>query len=462
MMLIPEGSFNMGSPEDEPERSASEEPVHRVNVPSFFMGKYPVTQVQWRVVASFPQVKRKLRLDPSHFKGDNRPVECVSWYDAVEFCQRLSQYTHRSYRLPTEAEWEYACRAGTTTPFHFGETITTDLANYRGTDSTESGWSGSYGRGLKGKYRDETTPVDYFGIANAFGLCDMHGNVWEWCLDHWQENYKGTLNYGSAWLTDDESAWRLLRGGSWYSIPRYCRCASRNNNNPVHDDLNIGFRVVCELPRSILAESPFTSYTQKELETDTNETPLTASPMDFSEIIARTNVELKRLGWTNQQGRDYLIKTYGKRSRQLLTDEQLLDFLHYLESEPSPTASPIDFSEIIARTNVELKRLGWTNQQGRDYLIKTYGKRSRQLLTDEQLLDFLHYLESEPSSTASPIDFSEIIARTNVELKRLGWTNQQGRDYLIKTYGKRSRQLLTDEQLLDFLHYLESEPSPQE
>jgi formylglycine-generating enzyme required for sulfatase activity len=249
MMLIPKGSFNMGSPEDELERSAKEEPVHQVNVPSFFMGKYPVTQAQWRVVASLPQVKRKLRLDPSHFKGDNRPVECVSWYDAVEFCQRLSQYTNRSYRLPTEAEWEYAARAGTTTPFHFGETITTDLANYRGTDHKEYSWSGSYGRGPKGEYRKETIPVDHFGIANAFGLCDMHGNVWEWCLDYWHDNYEGAPNDGSAWLTYDESAYRLLRGGSWSYNPWFCRCASRNRRDPGNGDNYIGFRVVCECPR---------------------------------------------------------------------------------------------------------------------------------------------------------------------------------------------------------------------
>jgi len=335
MMLIPEGSFNMGSPEDEPERSASEEPVHRVNVPSFFMGKYPVTQAQWKIVSSLPQVMRKLNPDPSHFKGDNRPVESVSWYDAVEFCQRLSQYTNRSYRLPTEAEWEYAARAGTTTPFHFGETITTDLANYRGTDGEEYGWLGAYGRGSKGEFREETTPVDHFGIANAFGLCDVHGNVWEWCLDHWHDNYEGAPNDGSAWLTDDKSALLILRGGSWNIIPIDCRSASRFSYNSGFDYSNIGFRVVCELPRILLAESPFTSYTQKKLETDRNETSSTASPMDFS-IIGRTNMELKRLGWTNQQGRDYLIETYGKRSRQLLTDEQLLDFLHYLESEPSP------------------------------------------------------------------------------------------------------------------------------
>ena len=249
MMLIPEGSFNMGSPEDEQERSASEGPVHRVNVSSFFMGKYPVTQAQWQVVASFPQVNRELKPDPSHFKGDNRPVESVSWYDAVEFCQRLSQYTHRTYRLPTEEEWEYACRAGTTTPFHFGETITTDLANYDGTDDKDGKWSGSYGRGPKGEYREETTPVDHFGIANAFGLSDMHGNVWEWCLDHLHSNYEEAPNDGSAWLTDGESDPRMIRGGSWSDYPSYCRSASGLNNNPDNDENDIGFRVVCEFPR---------------------------------------------------------------------------------------------------------------------------------------------------------------------------------------------------------------------
>jgi formylglycine-generating enzyme required for sulfatase activity len=252
MMLIPEGSFNMGSPEDEQERSASEEPVDLVKVPSFFMGKYPVTQAQWKIVASLPQVNRKLKPNPSCFKGDNRPVDSVNWYHVVEFCQRLSQHTNRTYRLPTEAEWEYACRAGTTTPFHFGETITTDLANYDGTDDKDGLWSGSYGRGPKGEHRKETTAVNHFGIANAFGLCDMHGNVWEWCLDHWHDDYQGAPDDGSAWLTDDESARRVLRGGSWYYNPRYCRSASRYGDYPDFGIDHVGVRVVCVLPTIFL------------------------------------------------------------------------------------------------------------------------------------------------------------------------------------------------------------------
>jgi formylglycine-generating enzyme required for sulfatase activity len=213
------------------------------------MGKYPVTQAQWKIVASLPQVNRELKPAPSYFKGDKRPVESVSWYDAVEFCARLSQHTHRTYRLPTEAEWEYACRAGTTTPFHFGETITTDLANYRGTDNKEYGLSGSYGREPLGEDRRKTTAVDHFGIANAFGLCDMHGNVWEWCLDHWHDNYENAPNDGSAWLTDKEDARRVVRGGSWDYNPRYCRCASRDYNYPGDDYENFGFRVVCVFSR---------------------------------------------------------------------------------------------------------------------------------------------------------------------------------------------------------------------
>jgi formylglycine-generating enzyme required for sulfatase activity len=250
MMRIPEGKFLMGSPQDELDRYDGESPRHEVNVSSFFMGKYPVTQAQWRFVAGLTPVRQELKPDPSYFKGNLRPVESVNWWDAVEFCDRLSQYTGREYRLPSEAEWEYACRAGTTTPFHFGETITTDLANYCGVDGGTS-YKGFYGRGLKGEYREETTPVDHFGIANAFGLCEMHGNVWEWCLDHWHESYEGAPEDGSAWLSQDENSSRVLRGGSWHNYPGDCRSATRYGINPAFDYNDLGFRVVCVVPRTL-------------------------------------------------------------------------------------------------------------------------------------------------------------------------------------------------------------------
>jgi formylglycine-generating enzyme required for sulfatase activity len=156
-----------------------EKPQHQVTVQPFSMGKFQVTQVQWKAVATLTKVNRDLKPEPSKFKGDNRPVEQVSWYDAIEFCDRLSRKTGKPYRLPSEAEWEYACRAGTTTPFHFGETITSELANYNA--------NYTYGAGVKGIYREQTTPVGSFGVANSFGLYDMHGQVWEWCADHWHD-----------------------------------------------------------------------------------------------------------------------------------------------------------------------------------------------------------------------------------------------------------------------------------
>ncbi len=247
MVAIPGGTFVMGSPPDEAQRYEDESPQHTVTVQPFFLGKYPITQAQWRFVAQLPQVNSEIDSDPSRFKGDNLPVESISWYNVVEFCDRLSQYTGRPYRLPSEAEWEYACRAGTTTPFHFGETITTDVANYRGTDDEENKWSGSYGKGPKGIYRKETTEVGSFDVANAFGLSDMHGQVWEWCADLWHDNYEGAPTDGRAWLDDndnDNQFW-LLRGGSWGGNPDYCRSAYRLRFNPDFFNYDLGFRVVC-------------------------------------------------------------------------------------------------------------------------------------------------------------------------------------------------------------------------
>ena len=247
MMRIPAGRFLMGSPEDERDRFPSEGPQREVVVSQFLMAKYPITQAQWRVVAAMPQVKCGLNSDPSRFKGDDLPVERVSWYDAVEYCARLTLHTQRQYRLPTEAEWEYACRAGTVTPFHFGQTITTDLANYCGEDRKvgKINYSGFYGSDPKGEYREKTTLVDQFDIANAFGLSDMYGNVWEWCQDHWHENYEGAPIGSSVWLTDDEAANRLLRGESWFNFPRNCRSGTRSFNSPDLAVNVVGFRVSC-------------------------------------------------------------------------------------------------------------------------------------------------------------------------------------------------------------------------
>ena len=246
MVAIPGGTFIMGSPESEERRDDSESPQHKVTVPPFFMGKYSVTQAQWRVVAGLPRVNRELNPNPSYFKGDNLPVEQISWYDSEEFCARLSKYTGQNYRLPSESEWEYACRAGTTTPFHFGETITTELVNYN------SGHT--YGKAPKGIDRESTTEVGSSGLANSFGLYDMHGNVWEWCADNWHSNYTNAPNNGTPLIdedNDEDNKSRVLRGGSWYNDPRNCRSASRSRVDWDEGlDDGIGFRVVSCAPRT--------------------------------------------------------------------------------------------------------------------------------------------------------------------------------------------------------------------
>lgn len=243
MVAIPGGTFMMGSPEDRIwwNHSIPSDP-QQVTFAPFFVGKYPITQVQWETVATLPQVSFSLNPKPYRMKGKNLPVDSVSWYDAVEFCARVSNKTGRVYRLPSEAEWEYACRAGTTTPFHFGETITPELANC-------------------GKQKNYLTPVGHFNVANAFGLYDMHGNVYEWCAYHWHDSYKGAPTDGSIWLDShshvdrllrvdswngNPESYRLLRGGSCVSNPESCRSASRNGYYPVgRHDYYVGFRVVC-------------------------------------------------------------------------------------------------------------------------------------------------------------------------------------------------------------------------
>lgn len=252
MVLVPGGRYLMGQTEAEKEeliRQVGEEdykkyyarelPQHSVTVPSFFMGRYPITQAQYeRVMGRNPATE----YDTDRFVAANKPVVGVNWHDAVAFCDRLSSLTARPYRLPTEAEWEYACRAGTTTPFSVGKTLTTEVANYDGNTT--------YDNGPKGEYRKETTPVDHFGVANAFGLCDMHGNVYEWCQDYWHSNYEGAPVDGSAWVEGGDSDRRILRGGSWGGFPRSCRSAFRYDFVPGLDDDFVGFRVCCSAPRT--------------------------------------------------------------------------------------------------------------------------------------------------------------------------------------------------------------------
>ena len=240
---IPPGSFMMGSPKSEADRS-NDETQHQVTLTKgFYMGVHPVTQEQWQAV---------MGNNPSHFKAgneqvswlmrwfkqgsqkkpeENLPVEQVSWEDCQEFLKRLRDQDKKPYRLPTEAEWEYACRAGTTTPFYFGPTISTDQANYDG--------NYTYGSGKKGVYREKTTPVGTFP-KNAWGLHDMHGNVWEWCQD-WYGDYTTSAVVDPQGPNSGES--RVLRGGSWFNYPDYCRAAFRYWHEPGFRYKLIGLRV---------------------------------------------------------------------------------------------------------------------------------------------------------------------------------------------------------------------------
>jgi formylglycine-generating enzyme required for sulfatase activity len=262
MLRIPAGSFEMGAPETEAESTERERPVHRVTLGEFLLGQTPITQAQWRAVAEWKRLGNEpvdrwpesldanpiaKLTDPERFRGEQRPVVNVSWFDAQAFCQRLALRTGKNYALPSEAQWEYACRAGTTTPFHYGATISTELANYNG--------RGVYGDGEKGEYRQQTTDVASFP-ANPWGLHDMHGNVWEWCTDYWHDNYEDAPNDGRAWVDGEadqnqninkkvNTNWRLLRGGSWVNGPRNCRSAFRFNFRPVIRYSFFGFRVCC-------------------------------------------------------------------------------------------------------------------------------------------------------------------------------------------------------------------------
>ena len=223
LSLIPPGQFTMGSPPDE-EWHRDGEVLHRVTLSkAFYIGTTEVTQAQWLAL---------MGENPSFFEDEDLPVETVTWDQAAEFCRKLSDKEGQTYRLATEAEWEYACRAGTETPFHTGPTITPKQANYDGNHK--------YGNGPKGPFRETTTPGNTFA-PNAWGLHDMHGNVWEWCADWYAEYPKGPATDPTG---PSEGQRRIMRGGCWINFPAICRSANRASVPPVSWNFHLGFRVV--------------------------------------------------------------------------------------------------------------------------------------------------------------------------------------------------------------------------
>jgi formylglycine-generating enzyme required for sulfatase activity len=247
LVLIPAGKFKMGSPETEAERE-DKELLHEVSITRpFYMGAYTVTQGEWKKVIGKDS---KSHFDARNGGGPDFPAENMRWSEAVEFCQKLTalpeeKKAKRTYRLPTEAEWEYACRAGTTTPFHYGKSLSGKQANFNG--------DFPYGDAARGPYLKRTAKVGSYE-PNAWGLYDMHGNVAEWCSDYYDPNYyrdspkadprgpdKGVLP------TDYKDFYRVVRGGCWLDEARACRSAYRWRAMP-HDAYRlIGFRVVCEV-----------------------------------------------------------------------------------------------------------------------------------------------------------------------------------------------------------------------
>lgn len=221
MVFIPGGAFQMGSNNGDDD----EKPVHRIKIDDFYIGKYEVSQLQWQAL---------MGSNPSSFKGNNLPIERVSWNDAQEFIQKLNDKTGKHYRLPTEAEWEYACRSGTSTPFNTGQNLSASQANYDG--------NYPYNGAAKGIYRESTTPVGSFR-PNSFGLYDMHGNVWEWCSDWFDSGYyaKSPPNNPTGSAT---GSIRVLRGGSWYDFAQNCRTANRDYDSPGNRYDALGFRLV--------------------------------------------------------------------------------------------------------------------------------------------------------------------------------------------------------------------------
>jgi len=227
LIAIPAGAYYMGSRQSE--GNPDERPQHFVTIKLFMMGKFLITQEQWKTIMG--------RSSRCRFKGNNLPIEQVSWKDSRNFCKRLSERTKRNYHLPSESQWEYACRAGTSTPFSFGETLTSDLANYNG----------------EHVYKDEPRGIYFHSTSeggkyppNAFGLYDMHGNLMEWCADNWIDDYHMSPRDDSAYRMFDNQ-YHVARGGSWHDTPHVCRSAARIRFEQNAAEDYIGFRVACDL-----------------------------------------------------------------------------------------------------------------------------------------------------------------------------------------------------------------------
>lgn len=228
--LIPPGQFEMGSPKSE-EWHRPNEVLHRVTLTkAFYMSVTEVAQAQWQII---------MGSNPSFEIGDKLPVDTVTWDQAAEFCRKLTKKEGVTYRLATEAEWEYACRAGTTTPFHTGATISPDQANYDG--------NSTYGKGVKGIFREGPSKVGSLA-ANAWGLHDMHGNVWEWCADWYAEYPKEAVRDPTGPAHGEH---RIIRGGCWINFPAVCRSANRGEIPPRSWNFHTGFRVVRELKAQV-------------------------------------------------------------------------------------------------------------------------------------------------------------------------------------------------------------------